>query len=130
MATKLYVGNLSYDTTQDDLKGLFEEAGTVVSCDIIYDKFTSKPKGFAFVEMGSQEDANKAVEQFNGKDLQGRELTVNEARPRAPRITPNFPNQFGGGGGQGGGGGGFKRASGKGSRRGLRNAKRSRKGIF
>ena len=129
MATKLYVGNLSYDTTQDDLQGLFEEAGTVVSCDIIYDKFTSKPKGFAFVEMGSQEDANKAVELCNGKDFQGRELAVNEARPRAPRIPQNFPGQFGGPG-QGGGGGGFKRASGKGSRRGLRNAKRSRKGIF
>ncbi|UCG59954.1 MAG: RNA-binding protein [Phycisphaerales bacterium] len=123
MATRLYVGNLSYDTTEKDLRTLFEQAGTVVKCDLAVDKYTEESRGFGFVEMGSQEEADKAIEQCNGKDLQGRELTVNEARPRAPRIPQNFPSGFD----QRAQG---KRASGKGSRRGMRNAKRRRKGIF
>lgn len=123
MATRLYVGNLSYDTTKEDLRTLFEQAGTVVSCDLAVDRYTDKSKGFAFVEMASQEEADKAIEQCNGSNLQGRELTVNEARPRAPRIPANFPSGFDPRG-QG------KRASGKGSRRGMRNAKRRRKGIL
>ncbi|UCC99527.1 MAG: RNA-binding protein [Phycisphaerales bacterium] len=127
MGTRLYIGNLSYDAMENDLRAFFEQAGSVVGCDIMIDRHTGRSKGFAFVEMASQEDANKAIETYNGKDFQGRPLTVNEARPRAER-----PPNFGGGANQRGGGGRFsgKRRSGKGSRRGLRNEKRSRKGIF
>ena len=140
MGTRLYVGNLSYDATENDLQALFEESGSVVNCDIMIDRHTGRAKGFAFVEMGSQEDANKAIEAHNGKEFQGRPLTVNEARPRAERAQPffggggggggGFDQRGGGGGGGSRGGGGGKRRSGKGSRRGLRNEKRSRKGIF
>ena len=126
MGTRLYIGNLSYDAMENDLRALFEQAGSVVKCDIMIDRNTGQSKGFAFVEMASQEDANKAIETCNGKDFEGRPLTVNEARPRAERP----PQNFGGGGGGGGGGYSGKRRSGKGSRRGLRNEKRSRKGMF
>jgi RNA recognition motif-containing protein len=85
MGTRLYIGNLSYNTTESDLRELFEQAGEVVNCDLILDKFTSKSRGFAFVEMASQDDANKAIEQYNGQDFQGRNLRVNEARPREER---------------------------------------------
>ena len=98
MATKLYVGNLSFQTTEGDLQRLFEQAGRVVSCSIIMDKFTNKSRGFAFVEMSSQEEATKAINDFNGKDFDGRALTVNEAKPREERPRGNF-----GGGGYGGG---------------------------
>lgn len=101
MATKLFVGNLPFKTTDGDLSDLFSQAGQVVSCEVVMDKFTNRSRGFAFVTMGSQEDANKAVEQFNGYDIEGRKLTVNEARPREDR-----PRGGGGGGGYGGGGGG------------------------
>lgn len=94
MGTKLYVGNLSYDTTEGDLLRHFEQAGTISTCDLIMDRQTGDSKGFGFVEMGSEEEAQKAISMFNGKDLNGRELTVNEARPRENR---------GGGGGGGGG---------------------------
>ncbi|MCX7008716.1 MAG: RNA-binding protein [Kiritimatiellaeota bacterium] len=97
MGTKLYVGNMSFNTMDTDLKALFQQAGTVVSCDIILDKFTSKSRGFGFVEMSTQEEAAKAIADFNGKDLDGRALTVNEAKPREDRPR-------GGGGGFGGGG--------------------------
>ncbi len=95
MATKLYVGNLSFNTTEGDLLRMFEEVGAVSSCTIIMDKFTNKSRGFGFVEMASEEDARKAIDEFNGKSVDGRPLTVNEARPREDR----------GGGGFGGGGG-------------------------
>lgn len=123
MATKLYVGNLAYSTMEGDLRSLFEQAGAVVSCDLVLDKFTSKSRGFAFVEMSSQEEADRAVEQLNEHELDGRKLVVNEARPRTPRAPGGHP---------GGGGGGFggKRKSGKGSRRGARNAKRESKGFW
>ncbi len=141
MGTRLYVGNLSYETTSVELEEHFKEAGEVANCDVVMDRFSGRSKGFAFVEMGSQEDANKAIEQFNGKDFQGRELTVNEARPRAER--PAQPS-FGGGGfsGGGGGGGGYGGGAGgprggakragkpKGSRRNARNEKRNRKSFF
>jgi len=104
MGTKLYVGNLSYDTTEGDLNALFATMGTVVSCDLIVDKATQQTRGFAFVEMSTQEDANKAIAELNGKDFQGRALKVNEARPREER-----PRGFGGGGGGGGFGGGGRR---------------------
>ena len=85
MGTKLYVGNLSFSTTEADLHAHFAQAGSVVKAELIADKFTGRSRGFAFVEMGSQEDANKAIADLNGKELQGRTLTVNEARPREDR---------------------------------------------
>ena len=142
MGTRLYVGNLSYDTTSNDLEDHFAQAGEVANCDVVMDRFSGRSKGFAFVEMGSQEAADKAIEQFNGQDFQGRELTVNEAKPRAERpAQPRFGGGGGGGGGYGGGGhgggggggyGGGKRGGGKpkGSRRNARNEKRNRKSFF
>jgi RNA recognition motif-containing protein len=96
MATKLFVGNLSFNTTEGDVLELFKQAGTVTSCELIVDKFTSKSRGFAFVTMGSQDEANAALAQFNGKELDGRALTVNEAKPREDRPRSDF------GGGRGG----------------------------
>ncbi len=98
MATKLYVGNLSFDTSEGDIRQLFESCGSVTSCNMITDKFTGKSRGFAFVEMSSQAEATKAISELNGKDLGGRALTVNEAKPREDRP------RGGGGGGYGGGG--------------------------
>ena len=114
MATKLFVGNLSFNTTEGEVLDLFKQAGNVAGCELITDKFTGKSRGFAFVTMGSQEEANAAVAQFNGKELDGRALTVNEARPREER-----PRGGGGGGGFGGGrgGGGHRDGGGRGGRR-------------
>jgi cold-inducible RNA-binding protein len=117
MGTKLFVGNLSFNSTEGEILDLFKQAGNVKSCELILDKFTGKSRGFAFVEMGSQEEANKAVESFNGKELGGRALTVNEARPREDRPRGDFGGGRGGGGGgrrefgggRGGGGGGGRR---------------------
>ncbi len=81
MASKLYIGSLSYDTTEDTLKDLFSQAGTVQSVAIILDRMSGRSKGFGFVEMSSDEEAQKAIEMFNGKELDGREIVVNEARP-------------------------------------------------
>jgi RNA recognition motif-containing protein len=96
------VGNLSFNSTEGDILDLFKQAGNVTKCDLVVDKFTNKSRGFAFVEMASQEEANKAIQMFNGKELAGRALTVNEARPREDRPR----GDFGGGGGRGGFGGG------------------------
>ncbi len=85
MAKKLYVGGLPYSTTQDALQAAFAQAGTVTSATIIMDRMTGRSKGFGFVEMESDEEAQKAIEMFNGKDFEGRTLTVNEARPMTPR---------------------------------------------
>jgi RNA recognition motif-containing protein len=85
MAQRLYVGGLSYDTTQDSLKNYFAQAGTVSSATVIMDKMSGRSKGFGFVEMSTDEEAQKAIEMFNGKDFEGRNLTVNEARPMTPR---------------------------------------------
>lgn len=85
MAKKLYVGGLSYDTTESTLKEKFSEAGTVESANVIADKMSGRSKGFGFVEMSSDEEAQKAIEMFNGKELDGRTITVNEARPMQPR---------------------------------------------
>ena len=104
MGTKLFVGNLSFNTTEGQILELFKTVGNVSSCELILDKFTSKSRGFAFVEMGSQEEANKAVTELNGKELDGRALTVNEARPREERPRGDFGGGRGGGGGGGGGG--------------------------
>lgn len=100
MATKLFVGNLSFNTTEGDVLDLFKQAGNVTSCELIVDKFTSKSRGFAFVTMGTQEEATKAIADLNGKELDGRALTVNEARPREDRPRGDF------GGGRGGRSGG------------------------
>ncbi len=98
MAKKLYVGGLPYATTQDDLQNAFSQAGAVTSAIVIVDKMSGRSKGFGFVEFSSDDDAMKAIEMFNGKDFQGRNLTVNEARPMEPRAP-----RTGGGGGFGGG---------------------------
>jgi cold-inducible RNA-binding protein len=126
MGTRLYIGNLSYHATEDDLRTFFEQAGSVTGCDVMFDRHTGRSKGFAFVEMASQEDADKVIETYNGKDFQGRPLTINVARPRAEGMLRNFGGVFD----QRDVGAGGKRRSGKGSRRGLRNEKRRRKGIF
>ena len=92
MAKKLYVGNLSYDTTEDALKDTFSQAGTVESAIIIKDKMSGRSKGFGFVEMSTDEEAQKAIEVLNGKELDGRALTVNEARPMEER--PRRENRY------------------------------------
>ena len=104
MSTKLYVGNLSFRTTGDELRDLFAQAGEVESASVIEDRETGRSRGFGFVEMATQEAAAAAIEQFNGKDFGGRALTVNEAKPKTDRG-----GYGGGGGGYGGGGGGGER---------------------
>src|SRR5512136_1023807 len=94
METKIYVGNLSYETTENDLKELFAQAGTVASATLIKDRDSGQSKGFAFIEMTNQAEAEKAIQMFNGKSLGSRELKVNLARPREERG-------FGRGGGYG-----------------------------
>jgi len=101
MASKLFVGNLPFTATENDLQDHFAQAGPVIAVNIMQDRATGRSRGFAFVEMGSQEDATKAISMFHQKDFQGRQLTVNEARPREER-----PGGGGGGGGGGYGGGG------------------------
>lgn len=96
MAKKLYVGNLSYGMTQQTLQDLFAEAGTVASAVVIIDRMSGRSKGFGFVEMSTEEEAQKAIEMFNGKEVDGRKLTVNEAKPMEPRG-----DRDGGGGGGG-----------------------------
>ena len=85
METKLYIGNLSYDTTEESLRNMLAQAGTVASVDMIKDRDTGRPKGFAFATMGSQAEAEKAISMFNGKSLDDREIKVNIARPREER---------------------------------------------
>jgi cold-inducible RNA-binding protein len=106
MATKLFVGNLSFNTTEGDVLALFKQVGNVQSCELIVDKFTSKSRGFAFVTMGSQEEATKAIADLGGKELDGRALTVNEAKPREDRPRGDF------GGGRGGDRGGKRQYAG------------------
>ena len=104
MATKLYVGNLSFDITEGELRQLFTPFGTVTSCNLIMDRMTDRPRGFAFVEMGSSDEAAKAINDLNGKEVGGRALVVNEAKPREDR--PRGGGGFSGGNGGGGFGGG------------------------
>ncbi len=90
MTNKVYVGNLSFDTTEDSLKELFAEAGTVSSASIIMDKFSGRSKGFAFVEMSSEEEAKKAIEMLNGKEIDGRSIVVDEAKPMEKKPFRKF----------------------------------------
>ncbi len=98
MGSKLYVGNLSYDTTSSDLQELFSQHGSVQSAEVIQDRDTGRSKGFGFVQMGSDSEAQAAIDALNGQQHDGRALTVNEAKPREERP------RSGGGGGYGGGG--------------------------
>ncbi len=117
---KLYVGNLSFQTSSEDLQRLFAQAGTVESASVVEDRETGRSRGFGFVEMATAEEGQKAIEQFNGKDFNGRNLNVNEARPREDRGGRGGGggyggNRGGGGGGRGGyGGGGGNRGGGGG----------------
>ena len=106
MSIKLYVGNLAFKTTSQELQQLFAQAGTVESASVVEDRDTGRSRGFGFVEMSSQEEATSAIAQFNGKDLDGRLLKVNEAKPRENRSGGGrgFSNNRGGYGGNGGGG--------------------------
>src|SRR5881398_3487032 len=117
MGTKLYVGNLPFNTTENELQELFSQAGTVQEVSLMQDKFTGKSRGFAFVTMGSDEDAQNAISKLNGQTVEGRALTVNEARPREPKP-PGGGGGRGYGGGGGGGGYGGGRREGGGQRRG------------
>lgn len=110
MAKKLYVGGLPYSTTDAELKDAFSQAGAVTSAVVIMDKMTGRSKGFGFVEFANDDDAQKAIDQFNGKDFGGRSITVNEARPLEERPRRDFR---GGGGGGGGGYGGGNRGGGR-----------------
>ena len=115
MSTKLYVGNLTFKTTSQELQQLFSQAGTVESASVVEDRDTGRSRGFGFVEMSTPEEATAAIEQFNGKDLGGRSLTVNEAKPRENRGGGGGGRGFGGGGNRGGyggngGGGGGRRS--------------------
>jgi len=118
MSTKLYVGNLAFQTTSQELQELFAQAGTVESASVVEDRMTGRSRGFAFVEMSTAEEATSAIDQFNGKEVGGRALKVNEAKPRESRG--------GGGGGRGGfggnrGGGGYGNRGGGGGGRGGNN---------
>ncbi|HEV2828233.1 MAG TPA: RNA-binding protein [Pyrinomonadaceae bacterium] len=113
MSTKLYVGNLAFQTTSQELQELFATAGTVESASVVEDRETGRSRGFAFVEMSTKEEATSAIDQFNGKEVGGRPLKVNEAKPRENRsvggrgFAGGNRSGFGGGGNRGGGGGNY-----------------------
>jgi cold-inducible RNA-binding protein len=124
MSTKLYVGNLAFQTTSQELQDLFAQAGTVESASVVEDRDTGRSRGFAFVEMSTKEEATAAIDQFNGKEVGGRALKVNEAKPRENRGGGGGRGGFGGnrggyggGGNRGGYGGGGNRGGGGGGNR-------------
>ena len=104
MATKLYVGNLSYDTTEEQVRTLFTQVGEISELAFIMDRDTGRPKGFGFITMKNEEDSKEAIKRFNGFTMDNRALTVNEARPREERS--NSGGGYGGGNSRGGNGGG------------------------
>src|SRR5688572_31233099 len=124
MSIKLYVGNLSFQTSSEDLRELFSQAGTVESASVVEDRDTGRSRGFGFVEMATREEGEAAIQQFNGKEFGGRNLNVNEARPREDRGRGRGRGGlrgrgggrggYGGGGGGRGGGGGFGGGGGRG----------------
>jgi RNA recognition motif-containing protein len=117
MGTRLYVGNLSYNVTEPELREAFAEEGrNVVEVKIVMDRDTGRPRGFAFVEMGSDAEANAAISSLTGREIQGRPINVSEARERAPRGGGGGGGYGGGGGGYGGGGGGGGYGGGGGGR--------------
>ena len=116
MSTKLFVGNLSFQTTSADLQEMFSQAGTVQSASVIEDRETGRSRGFAFVEMSSNDEATAAISQFNGKEISGRALKVNEAKPRENRNGGSGGGRNFGGGGRGGFRGGSGGNSGGGYR--------------
>jgi RNA recognition motif-containing protein len=136
VGSKLFVGNLNFKTTADEIRDLFSQAGAIREVFLPTDRMTGRPRGFAFVDFENAEDAVKATEKFNGVDLGGRALRVNEAEEQKPRPAGGRPFGGGGGGGYGGGGGGFGAGGGggrpygggggerKGSRRNVRAQKR------
>ena len=124
MATKLYVGNLPFQTTSDELRDHFAQAGNVESASVVEDRMTGRSRGFGFVEMTTAEEAAAAIEQLNGKDFGGRNLTVNEARPRTDRGPGGG---YGGGGNRGGGGYGGGGGGGYGGGGGRRDKDRDRR---
>jgi len=119
MNTKLFVGNLSYNVTENDLQDLFAQHGPVSEVNLMMDRMSGRPRGFAFVTMGTEEAAQAAIEALNGKPLDGRDLTVNEARPREEGAGRSFGGGGGGGGNRGGDRGGDRggRGGGGGPRR-------------
>jgi len=123
LETKLYVGNLSYSTTEEELRTLFSQAGTVETVDIIKDRDTGRSKGFGFVQMSNQAEAEKAISMFNGTAVGDRALTVNIARPREDRGGGGFNRGSGGGGG-------FDRRGGSGGRGGDRRGGSGGRGGF
>jgi RNA recognition motif-containing protein len=114
LSKKLYVGNLTYNVNESDLEALFTPYGSVQSAQVIVDRDTNRSKGFAFVEMGTEAEAQAAIEGLNGRDHDGRNLTVNEAKPREARTGGGGGYGGGGGGGYGGGGGGGGYGGGRG----------------
>ncbi len=116
MSKKLYVGGLPYSIDDAQLRDLFASYGEILSASVIMDKFSGRSKGFGFVEMSNDQEAEKAIAEMNGKDVGGRSITVNEARPMAPRTGGG--GGFGGGGRRGGGGGGGFGGGGRGGDRG------------
>ena len=117
MESKLYVGNLPYTATEDELKSIFSQAGTVTSVAIIKDRESGRSKGFAFIEMSSGDEANAAINKLNGRNMGGRDLRVSIARPREGGGGGGGGRGFGGGGGRGGGRGGNRGGYGGGQRR-------------
>src|SRR4029077_12555667 len=117
MSTKLYVGNLAFQTTSQELQELFAQAGTVESAAVVEDRDTGRSRGFGFVEMSSKEEGEAAIAQFNGKEVNGRALNVNEAKPRENRGGGGGRGFGGGGGGGRGGGGGYGGNPGRGGGR-------------
>lgn len=118
MATKLFVGGLPYAVTSEELRTTFEAVGTVVSADVIFDKYSGQSKGFGFVEMATDEDTQRAIEQLNDTEIGGRKISVGEARPQERRERPPRSGGFGGGDDRRGGGGGnrdggFQRGGGR-----------------